>query len=345
MTVTLPPAALPPAAWRRDAAAPFAARLRRLLAGGGAGQAALRLAPAAPRRRRALRLLLEEAAREGRGEVLEAPGGALLLLGEAGAAARARALLDEVGLDAAGALWRLPEEAPALLAWAEAAPPPDLAAAPLAGLDAALQRLPLPRLLRRRAVLRLGPGRPPRVALRRLVLSRAALAAALGSPGEDPDLLDHAADTLARRLAAAPSLPAGPGTLLPLPRGGTVPPAPAEGTLGALPLEALAAPDMPARLAAAGWTPAIEGLDAVALRLLSPAALPEGAPLLLLRWSPALADRGPVQALRALDPGRLVLLGCGGAEAIAWGLARGIGLFAGPAVEALLPPGEAEGAA
>jgi hypothetical protein len=80
----------------------------------------------------------------------------------------------------------------------------------------------------------------------------------------------------------------------------------------------------------AGWAGlALAGLTAELLGLIAPAAIPDGT-MLLLRWSPALADRAPAMALRGLDPGRLVLTGCdAGGEAIAWGLRRGVSLFTG----------------
>lgn len=332
----------------------------------GAGRVALCLpGPMAPHRRRAARIVLRDAARADAARVLEAAAdGDLLLLGAtAEEAARAEAILapllatpDRQG-PGPPLTWRLPADAAALLAWAEAAdrraaaPGP---AAPQAGgappsLDALLDGLgpDAPEahgVWFRRAVIRLAPGRPPALAWRRLALSRRGLAACLGPAlGEDPDLLDHAAEVLVqrclRRPQAGPRPPAMAPAMLPLPLGEAAMTAPeGTGVVGVLPLAATLAPGAAARrerLAEAGWRLAIDGLDAAALRLLQPAALPPEA-LLLLRWSPALGDERAMQAaLRPLDPARLVLTGCDAPEALAWGLARGIPHLAGSAIEAL----------
>ncbi len=78
-------------------------------------------------------------------------------------------------------------------------------------------------------------------------------------------------------------------------------PGPSLGLIGVLPLAAAADPaalaQRRAALAAAGWGLALSGLDAAALRLVTPALL--AADLLLLRWSPALADRAATAALRS----------------------------------------------
>ena len=334
-----------PASPWHGAAGRLALAVRQALLG-AAGRVALRLAPAGPHRRRAVRLLLQEAAQAGGGRVLESAAGELLLLGVTAAeAARAEAALSHcAGGPVPGTLWHLPQDAAPLLAWAEAAatPPAEAGVAcDLASLDAALAMLPLGQVLVRREVLRLGPGRTPGFALRRMAVSRTRLAAALGPLSADPDLLDHAMDRIARRLAEAPPADrAGAAPpMLPLPLRGDPAEAPAPGATGVLPLVAAAgaALSLPRRerLAAAGWRLAIGGLDAAALHLIALGALP-GEALLLLRWSPALADRAAQQALRGLDPERLVLTGCDGPEAFAWGFGRGIGCFAGPAVEALV---------
>lgn len=329
--------------------------VRRLLPE-AAGRVALFLAAggpltAAPHRRRAARLLLEEAALSAGGEVFETLEGELLLLGAAGpAAARAAATLAGLGGDAAGPeIWRLPADNPRLLAWAGTArlPPPaapaaDAAAPGLAGLDAVLEALPLARLLRRRAILRHAAGAPPLLAARWLLLSRSALAAELGPLAGDADLLRHAEDRLAAILPARlpgrdQDPPDGP-LLLPLPLGGPPVPAPRPGLVGVLPLAAAADPaalaGTRAALARAGWGLALAGLDAAALRLVPPAGL--AADLLLLRWSPAMAERAVAAALRGTPPTRLVLAGCDGPEAMDWGRSQGLTHFAGPYVEALL---------
>jgi hypothetical protein len=228
------------------------------------------------------------------------------------------------------------------------APPPPAAEA---GFQARLDALPLSAVVERHPVLRLAPGREPAVAAERLVVSWRALAAGLGIAAEgDVDLLRHAVDRIAERLfrpplrcgeAEAPllgSLPARVPVLLPLPVRPISAPAPRPGLVGVLPLSAAAAPGFPlaarrAELAALGWRLGIDELDAAALRFVAPAAL--GADLLLLRWSPALPRRR--DALRGADPQALVLAGCDGPDAVAWGRNAGLALFSGPGVEAMLP--------
>jgi hypothetical protein len=88
-----------------------------------------------------------------------------------------------------------------------------------------------------------------------------------------------------------------------------------------------------AALRRAGWGIAVRGLDAAALALLAPEALP--ADLLLVDWSAGLSARAVTGALRRTDPARLVLAGCDGPDALEWGLAMGIARYAGPWIEAL----------
>jgi hypothetical protein len=240
-------------------------------------------------------------------------------------------------------LWRLPGDAPRLMAWVDGAslrpaPPPPPALPGVAGLDAALAQLPPERVFRRRAILRLGdemamPGR-------RLVISRPALAAELGALAEDADLCRHAEDLLALRLLrgldrAGPMNPPG-ALLLPLPPGTLPPPASRPGRVAVLPLASAADPDALAdyreTLAERGWGLAVAGLDAAALRLVALAAIP--ADWLLLRWQPGMAE--PAHGLGPADAARCVLSACDSPEALAWGRARGISRFAGPHVETVL---------
>ncbi len=324
---------------------------RRAVGAGPAGRVALRLAgaPAAAHRRRVLKVLLQDAAQTGGGQVFETTTGDMLLLGtQASAAARAAVAL---GLLAGGAplrqeTWLLPQDAPQLLAWVEAAillpaTAPPAPAPGIAGLDALLAGLAPEVVLRRRSILRLGaemalPGRL-------LELSRPALAAELGALAQDPDLRRHAEDALIRQLLprlAAPGPLRPQGTLLlPVPLDLLPLPVPRPGLVAVLPLVAAADPDALAErrasLAELGWGLAVAGLDAAALRLVTPEAIP--ADWLLLEWSPALAEVlaeapgfGPAVASRCL------LVGCTGPEAMAWGRAQGISRFVGPHVESLL---------
>ncbi len=218
-------------------------------------------------------------------------------------------------------------------------------AAAAAGLDALLDALPFAAAVERRPVARLAPGRGPAVAADRFVVSRGRLAAALGPAAEgDEDLLRHAADRVAARLphrpavrcSAAPRVP----VLLPLPLRPSPGRAPRPGLIGVLPLAAAARGGGPslaerrAELAALGWRLGVGGLDAAALRFVALAALGAAADLLLIRWSPALAQQE--DALRGADLQALVLTGCDGAEAVRWGRNAGLVLFGGPGAEAML---------
>jgi hypothetical protein len=228
-----------------------------------------------------------------------------------------------------------------------AAPP-----AAMGGLDALLDALPPAAVAERRPVVRLAPNREPAVAAERFAVSRAKLEAELGPAAEDDeDLLRHAADRVAARLpaavlSAAGGVPARAPVLLPLPLRPLPDPAPRPGLVGVLPLAA-AAPRggggegcplaaRRAELAALGWRLGLGGLDADALRFVAPAALLRSADLLLLRWSPALAELE--DPLGGADPQALVLTGCDGADALAWGRDAGLVLFSGPGAEAMLPP-------
>lgn len=336
---------------------PGADAIRRALRG-PAGRVALRLPPpGGPGQRRVAVAILEEAARSRGGAVLESAGGDLLLT-EAEAAEA-----DRVAVILAGLLgthpdrYDLPAEAAALLALPASAPiamqfvPP-----PAAGIEVAGDEAPLEALLRRDGVLYLSPGAPRRLALLRLTADRATLAAQLGPAAVDPDLLRHAEARLAARLLRAVAEPASrdallggppavpllldlPLALLPdpaAPAGGEDAPAAPVLYAGLTAAEALAE-GLAARAAAlrgAGWGIAVRGLDAAALALLAPEALP--ADLLLLRWSPALPERPAMAALRRLDPARLALTGCDGEAALEWGLSVGISRFAGPWIVALM---------
>lgn len=210
-------------------------------------------------------------------------------------------------------------------------------------LDARLAALPPASVVERRPIVRLAPGGEVTVAAERLVVSQSKLAAALAA--NDDDLLRHAADRVAARLAGSPAagLPARLPLLLPLPLRPFPPPAPRPGLIGVLPVAAVAmtGPSLAerrARLGVLGWRLGIAGLDAAALRFVAVAAL--GAELLLVRWSPALGRLG--DALRGADPQAVVLTGCDGPDALRWGRGAGLTLFGGPAAEAMLPSGSLE---
>jgi hypothetical protein len=321
-----PPPAPPPGVGPE----PFARALRRALRE-GAGRVVLRVEEHAPHRRRVARALLQEGALAAGGQVLEGPGGDLLLVGaEARRAERLRMLLERLVGPAGTLIWSLERDAAALLAYAAGGPaeaPRPMPAGPtLGGLDAFLDTLPLAGVVARRQGLRLGPA-GPQPAFLRLEPARAGIATRLGALGTDADLVEHAMRRIADRLLGALADPKEARALLgagrparlhlPLPpgrgAGGAVPPGMLVATL---PLaeapepEALAARQ--AALAEAGIAMELDGLDATALALLEPAALPGD--LLRLHWSPPLDHPA---ALRGLDPARLVLAGAPSPEAAA----------------------------
>lgn len=320
----------------------------------GAGKVAVAVgyngAPWPAHRRRVLKVLLQDAAQTGGGQVFETVRGDCLLLGTAaGPARRVTDLLARL----AGAeplalsVWELPRDNPALLGWVEGASLPaqqpvglaSMVSTPvgLQGFDAAVAALVPERLARRQAVIVAEAGRP-RLYGRMLHLSGAVLAAELGAFAADPDLLRHAADAVAARLpdfiAATASLDLEGMLLFPLPHG-PLPPAPRPGLVGILPASEASDPGELAERRAAldreGYNLAIGGLDAAALALMEPAVLP--ADLLLLQWSPAFAT-APGPSRHASQ--RAILTGCDGAGALAWGASHGITRFAGPHVETLL---------
>ena len=336
------------------AAGPGPEAIRRAMRG-PAGRAALLLpAPPEPGRRRIVLALLEDAGRARGGAVLQA-GDTLLLTDALGHDAdRAAATIERLfgaaperldpAMDAARLL-ALPAPVPA-----PAAPPPPAAG----GLERLADEAPLPALLRRDGVMLLAPGQKRRLALIRLRLPRRALAPHLGPAGADPDLARHARDRLRARILASLADPAQrdgllggappvpllldlPARLLPDAPPGNEDDAPgAPALFAALSAGEALAQGLPARHAAlrrVGWGLAVRGLDAAALSLLAPEALP--ADLLLLRWSPALIARTPTAALRRIDPDRLVLTGVDGEQALEWALALGISRFSGPWIATL----------
>lgn len=333
----VPQPVLPPAAPLRDL-------LLRQLRGGRPGLALRVLGTTPGARQSLLRCLLDDAAARGGGEVIEPGDGSLLMVGTAtGAAGRAADQIDAIGALPAVERRELPRDTEAVLGWVApvaAPPPPPPPAADIGTLDQLLGTELGPRLLRRRPILRLAAAAPARIVAERVMLCTQALAAALGPLAADPDAAAHAADLLAGWMvsqpeaAAAgidPKLPA----ILPLPRSG-LPNTPSIGNrVGLLPPAAAADPTaLAARragLAALGWGLALGPIEAATLRVAEASAF--AADLLLLRWSPALAEAGPLDALRTLDPRHLVLGGCTSAAAVAWGRALGIARFAGPAAE------------
>jgi hypothetical protein len=290
------------------------------------GRVVLRVEDTAPHRRKVARALLQEGALTAGGQVLDGPGGDLLLIGaEPGRAVRLRELVERlVGL-AQTQILCLQRDAAALLAYGGGGPAP-VPRLPdegpgLAGLDACLDAMPLDAGVRRLQGWPVEGGTRP--AFLRIEPDRARLGLALGPLGEDADLLDHAARRLAARLLGALADPAEARALLgtpppprlhlPLPAGllqdaaaNAIPPGLLTVTL---PLAAAADPEAlagrRAALAASGIGLEIEGVDAAALTVLDGAAL--GADLIRLRWSPALAEPWAGAALHRLGLKRIVV--------------------------------------
>ncbi|HEV7266939.1 MAG TPA: hypothetical protein VGN83_18800 [Falsiroseomonas sp.] len=312
------------------------------------GSVVLRVEEPAPHRRRIARALLQEGALAAGGQVVDGPGGDLLLVGAAAASAeRLRALLERLVGPAASQLFSLERDRTALLAYAAGgglAAPEKLGDGPdLAGLDGFLDHLPLARAVRRTTGVLVVNG-TPRPAFLRLEAGRSEIAAALGAVGGDADLLDHAVHRMSLRLLAALADPAAargllgparpPRLHLPLPEGCAAgPPAPPGRLVATLKLAALADPQAlgarQAALDAAGIALELDGLGAAALALLAPEAL--SADLFRLHWSPALAQPTAMAVLRALDPARLVLAGAETEAAIGFATALGIALIEVPA--------------
>lgn len=339
------PPARPPDNAPAGAAAPFEHALHRALQE-GRGKVLVRVEATAPHRHRIARALMQEGALAAGGQVMDGPAGELLLVGaEAGLAGRLRGLLDRLVGPAATQVLSLERDAAALRAYAAGnGPPPTRPAAEgpgLAGLDAALDAMPLARAVRRLhgiapgAAAGAGPG-ATRPAFLRIEPDRAWLAGALGPLGADADLLDHAARRIAARLLPAladaaearallgPTPP--PRLHLPLPAGGraeaTATAAPPGLLVATLALAELADPAAlavrRAALEAAGIGVEIDGLDAAALGMMEGAALPGG--LVRLAWSPALEEEWAREALLRLGPARVVLAGATPAQAAGLGV-------------------------
>ncbi len=330
------------------AEAPLQIALRQALRS-GAGRVALAVAPAAAHQRRVALALLQEGAQAAGGQVVEGPGGDLLLVGaEAARAVRLRQLLDRLLGGSATTLWSLDRDLPALRRYAageagEGAPD-------LAGLDSWLASVPLRGLVRRSVGQRAGaPG------FLRVEIARDALRARLGGLGTDADLLRHAAQALAARLlhgiadphqareligAQPPSAVTGGGALhLAVPPaimapGGEGHSAGPRRLIATLTVEEVADPPAlalrRAALAARGWGVELDGLDAALLPLLDPESLP--ADLLRLRWSEALIAPAAMLALRRIDPVKLVLSGVDTPAARDWALGLGISALEGSEV-------------
>ena len=320
------------------AEAPLQVALRQALRS-GAGRVALCVTPGVPHHRRVARALLLEGAQAAGGQVVDGPGGDLLLIGaEERRARRLRTLLDRLLGGSATVIWSLDRDLAALRHYA--AEETQGLAPDLAGLDAWIDAVPFSGLIQRGHAMRPALREP---AFLRVEIARAALRDRLGGLGADTDLLRHAAQRLSGRLLYALADPGQARAVLGPRASGVlhlaVPPAimapGGEGHGGGPPLlmatltvEELADPPSlalrRAALAARGWGVELDGLDATLLPLLSGIALP--ADLLRLHWSPELAAPAATLALRRIDPARVVLAGVDSMAALDW--ARGLDLGA-----------------
>ncbi|MBP0491710.1 hypothetical protein [Roseomonas indoligenes] len=267
----------------------------------------------APEAHRVARALLEDAARNRGGRVSSAEDGTWRLVAAPPALEMARRALSAVlnGRDAV------------LVTEALAAPVPAAPVPAGTGPEAILSALPLETLIERRDILGFGRGGAPRPAGMRVRPSAPAIAAALGPRWAGAPWQAHGWGLVARRALVLPE--------------------PAEGLLHLdLPPEALPAESLswrlpvlppPALASPPGCRFGVDGPSQAVLALLDPAALPGAA--LHLAWDPALTLL-PAGFWGAIGPGRVVLEGVTDTAGLEWGLARGIGRFAGPKVDGLL---------
>ncbi|TPG60586.1 hypothetical protein EAH89_04305 [Roseomonas nepalensis] len=273
----------------------------------------------APEAHRVARALLEDAARNRGGRVSSAEDGAWRLVAAQPALEMARRALAAVlhGRDAA------------LLTETITAPAAPLV--PSTGLEAMLGATPLEGLLERRPILGFGPGGELRPMGQRALPAAAAIRSVLGARWAGAPWQAHAHDVVARRaLALAP--PSADPLHLDLPPEAL--PVAVENLLPLLPARALARPP--------AGRHGVADLPASLLSLLNPAHLPGEA--LHLAFDPALDDL-PGDFWQALNPARVVLEGVADAEALSWGLARGILRFAGPWPNRLMAARRRQGAA
>ena len=267
-----------------------------------------------PEARRVARALLEDAARNRGGRVSSAEDGAWRLVAAQPALEMARRALAAVlhGRDAA------------LLT--ETVATPSVPLAPSTGLEAMLGAPHLDDLLERRSILGFGPGGELRPMGQRVLPSAAAIASVLGARWAGAPWQAHARDVVARRALSLATPTAAP-LHLDLPPEALPPPA-GRWFLPLLPPRALARP-LAGRFGLAG-------LPASLLPLIDPRHLPGEA--LHLAFDPAL-DALPGDFWQALNPARVVLEGVADAEALSWGLSRGIMRFTGPWPDRLLAAG------
>ena len=337
-----------------------------------AGRAALRVSPGrSPESQRLVFALLREMADVKGGSLLEiTPEDWLLTELPHHEASRLQAMLAQILGEGAVDLLPFPESKSVLAGLLNAPRMPqflDLPAAEpvsLSGFDGLLDRLNLSHVFRRQSIVNISDPSMPKLVFQRLSLDALALQQAMAPFSEDRALFNHGQSLLQRSLLEAlgdegtRKSVLGGGPIAPLlidlspellPSSQSSPdddePANARALYATLPLhEAVTLENLTARREALGreaWGIAVSGLCATALTLVDAEIL--SVDWLILHWSPSLEDTGPLKALRRIEPDRLILDGCDGEAALAWGLSRGIQLYSGPWIEEIIAAGRMDG--
>jgi len=338
-----------------------------------AGRAALRVSPGRrPESQRLVFALLREVADVKGGSLLEiTPEDWLLTELPYPEAGRLQAMLARILGEGEVNLLPFPESKSVLAGLLNAPRMPQFLELPaaepvsLSGYDGLLDRLNLSHVFRRQSIVSISDPSMPKLIFQRLSLDTLALQQAMASFSEDRALLSHGQSFLQKSLLEAlgdegtrQSVLGGgliaplfidlSPELLPSPQAspyGDDEPANARALYATLPLhEAVTLGNLGARreaLSREAWGIAVSGLCATALTLVDAEILPVD--WLILHWSSSLEDTGPLKALRRLEPDRLILDGCDGETALAWGLSQGIQLYSGPWIEEVIAAGRMDG--
>ena len=338
-----------------------------------AGRAALRVSPGSlPESQRLVFALLRDVVNVRGGSLLEiSPEDWLLTELPSQEAGRLQAMLTRILGNGSVDLLPFPDAKPVLAGLLARPRLPQFLDLPMAepispaGFDSQLGRLSLSQVFRRQSIVGIADLSPPKLIFQRLSLDGLALQQAMMPYSEDRALLRHARSLLQKSLLEAlgdedarhavlgggliaPLLIDLSAELLPFPQASAhdgAEPATARALYATLPLhEASTLGNLAARREALNreaWGIAVSGLCARTLPLLDVEILP--ADWLILDWSPALDDGAPLKALRRVEPDRLILDGCDGEAALAWGLSRGIQLYGGPWIEEIIAAGRMDG--
>ena len=338
-----------------------------------AGRAALRVSPGRqPESQRLVFALLRDVANVKGGSLLEiTPEDWLLTELPSHEAVRLQAMLVRILGEGAADLLPFPESKPVLAGLLTAPKMPQFLDLPpaepvsLTGFDSQLDRLNLAQVFRRQSIVGISDPSMPKLVFQRLTLDGLSLQHAMAPYSEDRALLSHARSLMQKSLLEALGdegtrtsvLGGGPiapllidlsSELVPSPQTSiydTTEPATARALYATLPLhEAVTLGNLAARreaLSREAWGIAVSGLCATTLTLVDAEILPVD--WLILNWSPTLENSGPLKALRRLEADRLILDGCDGEAALAWGLSRGIQLYGGPWIEDIVAAGRMDG--